>query len=81
MLLLLGIQTGAQGREEDGNNMEGWKGKDYKGSERSQRPLGWSLEFSLNALFCKGSRGQAGKLPKLQLLFTGSISLSTFMIQ
>lgn len=37
---MLGIQAQVQGREEDGNNMEGWKGKDYKESERTKGLLG-----------------------------------------
>lgn len=32
--MVLGIQTGGLDREWDSNNMEGWKGKDYKESER-----------------------------------------------
>lgn len=31
--MMLGMQTGEQDREWDGNNMEGWKGKDYKVKE------------------------------------------------
>lgn len=38
--MLLGIQTGGQDREWDGNNMEGWKEKDYEESERTKDLLG-----------------------------------------
>lgn len=38
--MLLGLQTGGQDREWDGNNMEGWKGKDYGEGERTEDLLG-----------------------------------------
>lgn len=60
-----------------------WKAGRGKTVKKVKEPkTSWVvLDFPLKALFCKRSRGQAGKLPRLQQPLTGSIQLQSLMLQ